>query len=212
MRLAVPLPSLAQPVAIPGSVIAASALRYVGKGYTYGGNASAPGDWDCSSFVSYVLGHDLRLALPGGKWGDPGYPPNAHGPVVLDYASWPGAITVNAPVAGDLCVWAGAGPNGHIGIAVNSSEMVSALNSQQGTVRTPIAGYGPSGVALTYRRLINAVAGTMPVSSSGGTGKPPLVAVLLIAGLFAAGWLLVLAAASLAGVAVVAGARKAAQS
>ena len=78
------------------------------------GDASSPGNWDCSSFVSYVLGHDLGLALPGnGRFGEPGYPPNSHGPVVVDYANWQGARTVPAPPQpGDLCCFVGLGASG----------------------------------------------------------------------------------------------------
>src|SRR5215472_13498415 len=71
---------------VTGDQVASDALRYVGAGYIYGGPAARPGDWDCSSFVSYVLGHDLGMALPGGKWGAPGFPPGSHGPVVESYA------------------------------------------------------------------------------------------------------------------------------
>lgn len=31
-----------------GTAIASDALKYAGQGYVYGGNASRPGDWDCS--------------------------------------------------------------------------------------------------------------------------------------------------------------------
>src|SRR5215475_10948716 len=82
-----------------------------GEGYVWGGTGARPGDWDCSSYVSYVLGHDLRLALPGGKWGAPGFPPNSHGPVVTDYAEWKGAVTVSAPARGDLVCFVGEGPS-----------------------------------------------------------------------------------------------------
>ncbi|HWM96741.1 MAG TPA: hypothetical protein VNO54_06755, partial [Streptosporangiaceae bacterium] len=61
-----------------GLLLARIALRYVGAGYVYGGNASAVGDWDCSTFVSFCLWR-AGLSLPGGKWGDPDMPPNIHG-------------------------------------------------------------------------------------------------------------------------------------
>ena len=94
-----------------GSQIAADASKYAGLGYVYGGDASSPGNWDCSSFVSYVLGHDFNLGLPGnGRFGEPGYPPTSHGPVVVDYANWNGARTVaGPPQAGDLCCFVGLG-------------------------------------------------------------------------------------------------------
>lgn len=128
------------------------ALQYRGYGYVYGGNASSPGDWDCSSFVSFCL-HEAGLSLPGGAWGQPGMPPNSHGPVVLSYVYWNGANTVSSPKAGDLCCWAGAGPNGHIGIAVSPHQMISALNPTDGVQVTGIAGVGPSGVPLVFRHV-----------------------------------------------------------
>jgi hypothetical protein len=169
---------------LTGAAIAADALRYTGKGYVYGGSASRPGNWDCSSFVSYVLGHDLRLALPGGKWGQRGFPPNAHGPVVLDYAHWPGSAPVSTPQAGDLCIWAGAGPNGHIGIATSPTSMVSALNPSDGTRQTPILGTGPSGAPLTFRRVLGVAAGpgqVVPAGPGGGGLQGRLVAAVLVA-------------------------------
>jgi hypothetical protein len=167
------IPALVGAARTSGVVIAAAAERYEGQGYVYGGNASRPGVWDCSSFVSYVLGHDLKLSLPGGKWGGPGMPPGSHGPVVTSYAAWQGATTVTTPQAGDLCCFVGSGPNGHIGIAISSREMVSALNPAVGTVRTPIAGYGPQGAPLIYRR-VNGVAagGPVPVGFKSGQAPP----------------------------------------
>jgi len=112
-----------------GGAIAAAALKYQGQGYVWAGNASAPGRWDCSSFCSYVLGHDLGLPLPGGKWGDPGFPPHTHGPTTGSYALYGTAVSQSALVAGDLVVWAT-----HMGIATDSSHLISA--------RTPAAGTG----------------------------------------------------------------------
>ncbi len=151
--------------------ISGDALKYRGLGYVYGGSASRPGDWDCSSFVSYVLGHDLGMGLPGGKWGGPGMPPNAHGPVVLSYVSWAGAAPVSSPQAGDLCCWAGAGPNGHIGIAISPTRMISALNPAQGTQVTPIVGTGPVGVPLVYRRVKGAAGGLGIAAGSQAQGQ-----------------------------------------
>jgi hypothetical protein len=169
---------------VTGQAIATDAERYIGDGYVYGGDASKPGDWDCSSFVSYVLGHDLGLALPGGRYGGPGMPPNAHGPVVTSYASWPGASAVGVPSAGDLCCWVGSGTSGHIGIAISSSEMVSALNPDVGVQRTPIVGTGPAGSPLVYRRVSGVPAGGAAflnaVGQSGGLPSPAAGAAALI--------------------------------
>ncbi len=192
--------------AVTGDQIAADALRYKGQGYVYGGTARGPGDWDCSSFVSYVLGRDLGLSLPGGKFGAPGFPPGSHGPVVESYASWRGAVTVGAPGArGDLVCFVGQGPNGHIGIVLGPDQMVSALDDASGTLVSPITGYGPPGAPVVYRRVIAAAAGTA-VAAAGGQGQPGGMAAaaeaLLIVGVMVAA---VLGAAVLAGAGLAAG-------
>src|ERR1035441_380696 len=51
-----------------GSAIANDALKYVGHAYVYGGPSNVTGGWDCSSFVSWVIGHDLGMTIPGGSW------------------------------------------------------------------------------------------------------------------------------------------------
>jgi cell wall-associated NlpC family hydrolase len=164
---------------VTGQAIADDALRYEGQGYVYGGNASRPGDWDCSSFISYVLGHDLGLPLPGGMWGGPGMPPNDHGPVVMDYVNWSLAspVPMGMEEPGDLVCWPGYGPAGHIGIVTGINEMVSALNPQIGTRQTPIAGYGP-GPVWVYRRVTAAGPVTLP-QPAGPTAAQIAAAVLL---------------------------------
>lgn len=76
--------------------------------------------------------------------------------------------------------------------------MVSALNPQVGTVKTPIAGYGPSGAPLTYRRVTGTV--TRQVARAAGykapSGMVQVVEELAIVGVVAAGalvagWVLV---------------------
>lgn len=177
------MPPSVKPKPLTGWDIAKAGLAYQGEGYTFGGRADRPGDWDCSSFISYVLGHDLGLVLPGGgRYGDPGYPPNAHGPVVVSYYGWAGATQLPAgqlPAAGDLCVWNGLGPLGHIGIATGAGHMVSALNHHSGTVQTPITGYGPGGAPLTFHRLNGA--GQVPGGS--GSGSAGDIALAMLAGL-----------------------------
>ena len=195
MRLPLPRPRV-----VTGDQIAADALRWAGQGYTYGGTGAHPGNWDCSSFVSFVLGHDLGLSLPGGKWGAPGFPPGSHGPVVTSYASWRGAITVQSPARGDLVCFVGPGVSGHIGIVLGPDQMVSALDSASGTLVTPVTGYGPPGAPIVYRRVVAAAAGSAAGSAAAAaTGQrgliPAVVALLAVAGMAAA----VLAAATLAG-------------
>lgn len=117
-----------------GSAIANDALKYEGLGYVYGGNASSPGDWDCSSFTSYVLGHDLGMALPGGKWGEPGFPPNAHGPTTNDYLLFGTPVNYGSEQPGDLLV-----TTVHMGICIGGGGMISAQDPQLGT---GISAYG----------------------------------------------------------------------
>lgn len=151
------------------TTITAAALLYRGSGYVYGGPGWPPGNWDCSSFVSEVLGRQLSLTLPGGgKWGSPGYPPNSHGPDVDAYAAWGGAVPVAAGTPGALVMWVGAGPNGHIGICLGPDKMISALNPNYGTAVTPINGYGPGGLSPVYRRVTGAAGGT----GAAGAGTP----------------------------------------
>lgn len=112
-----------------GQAIANDAMKYQGAGYNYGGRADKPGNWDCSSFVSYVLGKDFSYTLPGGgHFGASGYPPNDHGPTTTEYASFGKQISRSEVGAGDLVVW----PD-HIGIAINNQTMISAQDQKLGT-------------------------------------------------------------------------------
>ena len=132
-----------------GVAIANDALKYVGHKYLYGGapGPNGQGPRDCSSFVNWVLGHDLQMTLPGGV---SGYNGSSHGPVTGGYLSWSGARTIprSSLQAGDLCVW----PT-HIGIAINATQMVSALNPSLGTLVTTPENGGPQGESLTCRRI-----------------------------------------------------------
>lgn len=189
---------------VSGALIVGYALRFRGQGYVFGGPGWPPGNWDCSSFASTVLGRGGGLRLPGGgRWGDAGYPPHTHGPVVLDYASWAGAQTVPRGLPGDIVVWPGALAGGHMGIVTGPGQMISALNPQLGTIVTPIAGYGPAGITPVYRRLTG-VAGIppMPPGPYGSGGQVALrLAVLAGAGLLigAAGIMATMAVLRLAG-------------
>jgi cell wall-associated NlpC family hydrolase len=133
-----------------GQAIANDALKYNGTGYHYGGPADKPGNWDCSSFVSYVLGHDLGQPLPGGSWGDPGMPPHTHGPTTTSYRGFGRAISRGEVAAGDLIVW----PD-HIGIAINNSTMINARSSTTGTGLSSIDGTTRyfHGTEPVYRRV-----------------------------------------------------------
>jgi NlpC/P60 family len=149
--------------------VTAAARVYAGSGYVYDGPGWPPGNWDCSSFMSEVTGRQLGLGLPGGgRWGSPGYPPSSHGPDVNDYAAhW--TVPAAAGTPGAAVIWAGAGPNGHIGICLGPNQMISALNPNYGTAITPVDGYGPAGASPVYR-VITGAAGGPGQASPGAPG------------------------------------------
>lgn len=131
-----------------GTAIAQDALRYIGHPYVYGGAPGPNGTngWDCSSFVNWVLNRDMMQSIPGyvgGTWN-----PSTHGPATGSYLVFGSPILASAVGAGDLCVW----PT-HIGIAINNTQMVSALNEQMGTQVTGILDGGPSGEPVIYKRV-----------------------------------------------------------
>lgn len=130
----------------PGN-IAADALQYKGQGYVWGGPADRPGNWDCSSFVSYVLGHDLGMALPGGgHFGDAGYPPHTHGPTTNNYMLFGTGVDLNNAQSGDLVV-----SNVHMGIVIGNGQMISAQDPALGTgVASYLSGF-PGGTPLCRR-------------------------------------------------------------
>lgn len=136
------------------SDVANDALKYRGAGYVWGGNPSAGiGHWDCSSFVSWVLGHDLGMAIPGYKPGQ--YTGSVHGPVTGQYLVWSGAISIPraSMQAGDLACFLT-----HIGIVTGSEQMISALNPSLGTQVTSIKGGSPAGETVHIRRLVTSTA------------------------------------------------------
>lgn len=148
---------------VTGTQIANAIERYIGHKYALGGAPGTDGKspWDCSSCVNWVLGHDFDYRLPGMKTA---YTGATHGPVVVSYVTWTGASTVAKPQAGDLVIWPGIGAAGHIGIAVSSTEMVSALNPGLGTMKTPIASTH-SGPPM-FRRIKGAAATTKTKTTS----------------------------------------------
>jgi cell wall-associated NlpC family hydrolase len=151
---------------VGSNAIADAAQRYIGQGYVWGGSASHPGDWDCSSFVSYVLGHDLGLPLPGGHWGDPGFPPNAHGPTTGSYLLYGGPIDQTACAAGDLVVW-----SSHMGIAVNNTQVCSARDPQEGVGISSIAGTTSELGETPQFRRVSVALGTAGGSTNVFTGR-----------------------------------------
>src|SRR6266851_633263 len=101
---------------VTGQMIAEAALKYNGAGYAWGGDPSkGAGNWDCSSFVNWVIGHDLRLSIPQ----DSRYDGSSHGPDVAAWILWSGVKHIAGGKArpGDLLAW---GPNEHIGVAISA--------------------------------------------------------------------------------------------
>jgi len=143
--------------------IVADAEKYIGHPYRYGGPSNPGKGFDCSSFVSYILGHDFGLTIPGGSWQQVTQNGAGHGPVASAYLTWSGAKTKgsdpNSAAAGDLTIW----PT-HIGFARGPNQMVSAFDTAKGTINTTITEGGPTGEKLTLRTII---------ASTGGGAAPP---------------------------------------
>ena len=145
-----------------GQAIAADALRYEGAGYVWDGSpARGIGQWDCSSFANWVLGHDMGLAIPG--YGAGAYTGASHGPSTVVWLAWTGAVTVghdgNQAQPGDLAVW-----QTHMGIATGPDQMISALNPQAGTRTGAINGAIPE---ILFIRRLKAVGNVLTVSPGG---------------------------------------------
>lgn len=109
-----------------GSSIADDGLKYVGEGYIFGG-PSSPGKWDCSSFVNYVIGHDLGQPIPGGSWAVVCANGTAHGPATPSWMLFGTPVNYGKEQPGDLLVTAE-----HMGIVVGGGGMVSAQNPSLG--------------------------------------------------------------------------------
>jgi cell wall-associated NlpC family hydrolase len=123
--------------------VAAIGLQYIGHAYKFGGAPGRDGTkpWDCSSFVNYVVGVKARMAIPGNAPGR--YTGTSHGPPTGSWAVWSGMRTIKRSEvqSGDIILWLG-----HMGIAINNSEVVNALNPKSGTKITNIdkgVGRGP---------------------------------------------------------------------
>jgi cell wall-associated NlpC family hydrolase len=144
-----------------GSAIANDAMQYNGHCYLYGGAPGPQGTscWDCSSFVNWVLGHDLGYTLPGGL---KGYDGATHGPNTLLYLVWGSSVSRKNVAAGDLCVW-----QTHMGIAISNTQLISAQDPAAGTGVASIDGTTESlGQVLFCRRISEA--GGPPVFNAGG--------------------------------------------
>jgi NlpC/P60 family len=156
-----------------GASILADAQQYNGHKYVYGGPSNPATGWDCSSFVSYVLGHDENLPIPGGTWTAVTGNGADHGPTADAYLTWSGATTVAASAVqpGDLLCW----PT-HVGFAVSATEMFSAYDTASGTVQTGWT--GPSGEGNPVVRSVN---GASTATAGGSTSNSAFAAALLTA-------------------------------
>jgi cell wall-associated NlpC family hydrolase len=182
--------------AVSGTTVVETFKRYIGGTYRWGGGGPFPTPGgDCSGFINWGLGHDLGMTLPGnvknfnGTW---------HGPVVAQYATWKGASTVSHSEAqpGDLVIWPGIAAGAHIGCYVGpvtykgvqySQGMVSALDTTDGVIETPVHGFGPAGVPVMFRRINAVGGGTGNLLAAQGCG-PTVGAAAIIGG--CAIWLL----------------------
>lgn len=119
-----------------GQQILGDAMKYNGHKYVYGGASNPTDGWDCSSFASYVLGHDLGMMLPGNQsWQTATENGKVHGPVADEFAKTPGFTKVGSNPAqnqpGDLLVW-----SGHVGFGTGNGGMFSAYDTASGTLAT----------------------------------------------------------------------------
>jgi cell wall-associated NlpC family hydrolase len=132
-----------------GQQILGDAMKYNGHKYVFGGASNPTDGWDCSSFASYVLGHDLGMQLPGNQsWATATESGKVHGPVADEFASTPGFKKVGSNPAsnqpGDLLVW-----TGHVGFGTGNGGMFSAYDTQSGTLATTAS--APYGFLGVYR-------------------------------------------------------------
>jgi cell wall-associated NlpC family hydrolase len=129
------------------NVVSDYAVTLIGTPYLYGGYSQSTG-WDCSGCVNNILGIRFMLLLP--EMGDNPYRGTEHGPSSGQYRYWRSAETIerSAVTAGDLLVW-----KTHIGVALDTLYMLSALDPHYGTTVTPIDGFGPAGERLICRHV-----------------------------------------------------------
>jgi hypothetical protein len=135
------LPGIGQSIASFG--IGAIALEYKGHAYRFGGAPGKDGSkpWDCSSFVNWIVSVKAGKAIPG--YGPGKYQGTIHGPPTGSWAIWSGLTSIKRSEvqAGDILIWLG-----HMGIAINNTQMISALNPHEGTQISTIdkgVGRGP---------------------------------------------------------------------
>jgi hypothetical protein len=132
-----------------GTGLAANFRTYVGVvPYVWGG-ANPQTGWDCSGGVNYCANLNEHLPIPG-------YAPNTrpvddHGPATLMWLAWAPAnmthLTRAEVTTDDVVVW-----QTHMGVALDSTDYVSAADPQLGTCVQPIDTGGPFGEIPTFWR------------------------------------------------------------
>lgn len=141
------------PLPATNSTIANEAVAIgPGHAYRFGGAPGKDGSkpWDCSSFVNYVIGARLGMAIPG--YGPGKYTGTVHGPPTGAWLLWNGTTGIHKSQIqpGDLVVW----PT-HMGIIVSVNgenvQYISAHDPAMGTSVGPLA--GPQGEVAVYLRM-----------------------------------------------------------
>ena len=130
--------------------ILAAAQQYIGKPYKWASSNPYDG-FDCSGLVNWVIGHDLRMLIPGQKAGGAVFDGKSHGPIVGQWCTTSLCTTVSVPAAGDLVIW---GPNTHMGIYAGGGKMVDAPDLGQ-NVKTENVWSPPSPIYRRYTYIIN---------------------------------------------------------
>jgi hypothetical protein len=171
---------------VSGSAIVAAAQTFIGHKYVYGGPSNPTNGWDCSSFVSYILGSVIDTPIPGGSWASVTNSGASHGPTADEYKTWSGATSVaaNSSQPGDLLCW-----TTHVGFAVDSTHMISALDTADGTIVS--AWDGPTGEGSPTVRRVNATAvaaTTSGSSSNSSTANQALAKTIIQSNSAYAGW------------------------
>lgn len=137
-----------------GASLLSDAKKYAGHPYVYGGPSNPQQGWDCSSFASWVIGHDEGMQLPGGSWASTTNSGQIHGDTASEFLKLPGAHSEGHDAKniqpGDVLVW----PT-HVGFGVGPGTMFSAYDTAEGTLQTSKDmknASGPTGETLTIMR------------------------------------------------------------
>lgn len=132
------------------TTLLAFAEQSLGHCYVYGGAPGTDGQscWDCSSMQDYGFGVVAGLPIPGYAAGQ--YDGSVHGPSSLGWldsiGTTVGTVHRDQAQAGDLACW-----QTHIGMCISNTEMISAANPTDGTIRSGIDGF-IQGETLTILR------------------------------------------------------------